>query len=110
MNTDVEQLVHEVTDLTGSAAPEVFDRDAPVFRGDVAEDGPFYLVGLIGGKEVGKSALVNALAGRTITPTSAHGAGTEDVIAYAHRSQEEELRDLLERLVPGQYRVVTHDL
>jgi len=57
------------------------------------QDGSFYLVGLIGGKDVGKSALVNALAGRDITATSAYGPGTEGVIAYAHVSQEKALRE-----------------
>jgi GTPase Era involved in 16S rRNA processing len=111
MTANVEQLVREAMEITGAEEPSLLERDAPVLASDVlAEDGPFYLVGLIGGKEVGKSALVNALAGRTITATSAHGAGTEDVIAYAHRSQEQDLRDMLERLVPGQYRIVTHDV
>jgi GTPase Era involved in 16S rRNA processing len=111
MTANVEQLVREAMELTGAEEPSLLERDAPVLDSDaLAEDGPFYLVGLIGGKEVGKSALVNALAGRTITATSAHGAGTEDVIAYANRSQEPDLRDLLERLVPGQYRIITHDL
>jgi GTPase Era involved in 16S rRNA processing len=111
MTANVEQLVREAMELTGAEQPALLERDAPVLASDaLAEDGSFYLVGLIGGKEVGKSALVNALAGRAITTISAHGAGTEDVIAYAHRSQERELRDLLERLVPGQYRIITHDV
>ena len=70
MTSEVEQLVHEVTDLTGSAAPELFDRDAPVLRTDEAAGEGFYLVGLIGGKEVGKSAL-----GLSVTMFSLRGAG-----------------------------------
>lgn len=110
MTSDVEQLVHEVTDLTGSAAPEVFDRDAPVLRtDDVAGEG-FYLVGLIGGKEVGKSALVNALAGQIVAESTSYGPGTEAVLAYAHRSQVEGVTELLRREVPGKFRVIAHDL
>jgi hypothetical protein len=110
MTTDVEQLVHEVTDLTGSAAPEVFDQDAPVLRtDDVAGEG-FYLVGLIGGKEVGKSALVNALAGQIIAESTSYGPGTEAVLAYAHRSQAKAVTELLAGEVPGKFRVITHDL
>ena len=48
--------------------------------------------------------------GRPITAVTSHGAGTEIVIAYAHGSQEPALRELLEREVPGQFRIVAHDL
>src|SRR5688500_19738359 len=94
MTTDVEQLVHEVTDLTGSAAPEVFDQDAPVLRTDDATDEGFYFVGLIGGKEVGKSALVNALAGQRVAESTSYGPGTESVLAYVHKSQAEVVTEL----------------
>ncbi|HSZ55898.1 MAG TPA: GTPase domain-containing protein [Tepidisphaeraceae bacterium] len=112
MTPTVEELVREAMELTGAAEPTLLDRDAPVLdsRALEAQDGSFYLVGLIGGKDVGKSALVNALAGRNITQTSAYGPGTESVIAYAHVSQEKPLRELLDRQVPGQYRIVTHEL
>jgi hypothetical protein len=114
MTPAVEQLVRETVELTGAAEPELLEEDAPVLTDDAmasagGEEG-FYLVGLIGGKEVGKSALVNALAGRAVTAITSHGPGTETVIAYAHLSQEQALRALLEREVPGQYRIVTHDI
>ena len=110
MTTDVEQLVHDVTDLTGSAVPEVFDQDAPVLRTDEVTDEGFYFVGLIGGKEVGKSALVNALAGQRVAESTSYGPGTESVLAYAHTSQAEAVTGLLRREVPGKFRVITHDL
>jgi hypothetical protein len=112
MTPTVEELVRETMELTGAAEPTLLDRDAPVLdsRALEAQDGSFYLVGLIGGKDVGKSALVNALAGRNITETSSYGPGTESVIAYAHVSQEKPLRELLERQVPGQFRIVMHEL
>src|SRR5918998_3919896 len=119
MTPAVEQLVREAIDLTGADEPELLADDAPVltedalvlppWEGDEREDG-FYLVGIIGGKDVGKSALVNALAGRNITAITSHGPGTEVAVAYAHASQEPALRELLEREVPGQYRIVTHDI
>jgi len=112
MTSAIEQLVRETMELTGAQQPALLEDDAPILSEDAlsAADGAFYLVGLIGGKDVGKSALVNALAGRNITATSAYGPGTEGVIAYAHSSQEGALRELLEREVPGQHRIVTHDL
>jgi hypothetical protein len=114
MTPAVEQLVRETVELTGADVPELLDNDAPVLdekalsATENAND--FYLVGLIGGKEVGKSALVNALAGRKITEITSHGPGTEVAVAYAHVSREPALRKLLEREVPGQYRIITHDI
>src|SRR4051812_35726358 len=115
MTPAVEQLVREAVELTGADVPELLHDDAPVLADDAlrsrdGEDGAFYLVGLIGGKDVGKSALVNALAGRAITSITSHGPGTEIAVAYAHAAQEPALRELLEREVPGQYRIVTHDI
>jgi hypothetical protein len=114
MTPAVEQLVRETMELTGADTPQLLEDDAPVLSdealgadGDAA--GGFYLVGIIGGKDVGKSALVNALVGRPITAITSHGPGTETVVAYAHGSREPALRALLEREVPGQFRIVTHD-
>ena len=112
MTAEVEQLVRETMELTGAARPELMEENAPVLSQDAlaSADDSFYLVGLIGGKEVGKSALVNALAGRNITAITSYGPGTDGAIAYAHVSQEQRLRELLDRTVPGQYRIVTHQL
>src|SRR2546421_9587803 len=115
MTPAVEQLVRETMELTGAATPQLLEDDAPVL-GDEAlgqadgDGGDFYLVGIIGGKDVGKSALVNALVGRPITAITSHGPGTEIVVAYAHSSQEPALRELLEREVPGKFRIVTHNI
>ena len=122
MTPAVEQLVRETMELTGAETPQLLEDDAPVLseealslaEGDGRGGGPeagtgFYLVGIIGGKDVGKSALVNALVGRAITAITSHGPGTESVVAYAHATREPALRALLEREVQGQFRVVTHD-
>src|SRR5579885_2825449 len=112
MSPTVEQLVRDTMELTGAPEPALLEKDAPVLNSQaLAQVGDaFYLVGLIGGKDVGKSALVNALAGRNVTTTSSYGPGTEGVLAYAHVSQERGLRELLEREVPGQFRIVTHEI
>ena len=87
MTPAVEQLVRETIELTGAPRPELLADDAPVLSDDAlasderSDGGGFYLVGIIGGKDVGKSALVNALAGRNITAITSHGPGTEGVIA-----------------------------
>src|SRR5690349_13001129 len=115
MTPAVEQLVREALEITGAEAPEMLRADAPVLHDEAlasrdVHTGAFYLVSLMRAKDSGKSALVNALAGRNVTATTSFGPGTEIVVAYAHASQEPSLRALLEREVSGQYRVVTHDI
>ena len=48
------------------------------------------------------------MVGKTITASTSHGPGTEMAIAYAHADQEPAIRALLEREVPGRYRIETH--
>src|SRR5215212_3412119 len=104
MTPAVERLVRETMELTGADTPTLLEDGAPVLSDEAlelaagdgdgshaggADDGGFYLVGIIGGKDVGKSALVNALVGRNITAITSHGPGTEIAIAYCHVSQED---------------------
>jgi hypothetical protein len=110
MIAQLKEIIDETMELTGASAPAVLDTNAPVLEIDPAIDQPLYLVGLIGGKEVGKSSLVNALVGQTISEQSAEGPGTEQVIAYAHHTASEELRELLDRVAPGKYRIVPHNV
>lgn len=115
MNASLSQIVHEVMEVTGDDPPDLLRDDAPVLsdqamhNGESDSDG-FYLVGLIGGKDVGKSALVNAIAGQNITPSSSHGRGTEAAIAYVHTDHVLGVKALLEREAPGRYRIVTHSI
>lgn len=108
---ELHTIVRDIVELTDAPPPEVLADDAPVLAESAVsgDDTPFYLVGLIGGKNVGKSSFVNALVGEEITARSSHGPGTETVVAYAHRSRVEPLRDLLEREVPTRYEIVPHD-
>ena len=108
---DMHQLVRDVAEVTGAAPPALLSGDAPVLQDDAlaARDGEApYLVGLIGGKDVGKSALVNALVGQPISASTAYGPGTEIVIAYVHDEQVSPIRTLLDREAPDQYQIVTH--
>jgi hypothetical protein len=100
--------VHQTSALSGEPPPELMDEDSPALR-DSGSSAGIYLVGLIGGKEVGKSALVNALAGSKITEETSHGPGTQIVVAYVYRGAAVELEALLSREAPGQYRIVSHD-
>jgi hypothetical protein len=110
MPPDLQQLVRDTIELTGAAPPRVLEADAPTLAIDRDDAGDVYFVGLIGGKEVGKSAMVNALAGQAIAAVTSHGAGTDAVMAYVHASREPAVRQLLEREAPGQHRIVTHEL
>ncbi len=112
MLEQTRQIVAETAELIGVPPPRLMEGDAPILNDTVLDPAavpPFYLVGLIGGKNVGKSTLVNALVGENITVQSTHGAGTEKVIAYAHSDQAAALRSLLDQEVPGQYEIVTHE-
>jgi hypothetical protein len=111
METDLEKIVDEIVALTGAAGPAMMREDAPVLSaGAMGNNGDFYLVGLIGGKDVGKSALVNALAGQVLSQSSSHGTGTDRAIAYLHESQVEKVRQLLERVAPGRFETVPHQI
>jgi len=109
MPDELNQLLRDVSRLTGQSLPAALEEDAPLFCPPPASGaGDFYLIGLIGGKDVGKSALVNALVGREITAITSHGPGTQEAVAYVHVSRENSLRVLLEREIPGRFRIVTH--
>ncbi len=113
MNEDLRQVVQQLVELTGAEAPRLLSADAasPDAR-DLARRARegFYLVGIIGGKEVGKSALINALVGQPITRSTSWGEGTGRAIAYAHQAQASAVRALLEREVPGRYELITHEV
>jgi GTPase Era involved in 16S rRNA processing len=110
MTPELERLVRDAAEFTAEAPPSLLDAAAPVLTDAALAAGGFYLVGLIGGKDVGKSALVNALVGQSITTSTAFGPGTETVIAYTHQKQAGAVRQLLEKQAPGQFRIVTHDV
>src|SRR5882762_4630604 len=109
---EYQQLVEEIRELTGAAGPALMEEDAPVLAEDALRAGgeEMYIVAIIGGKDVGKSALVNALVGQEITARTSFGPGTEIAVAYAHEEQKQSLSSLLQREAPGQFRIVTHRL
>ena len=107
METSDLQLVRDVADLTGGQPPDWTANAAPTLQN---RDDPIYLIGVIGGKDVGKSSLVNALLGRPLAGVSAHGEGTRRALAYVHRDDAAAVRDLLQANVPEQFDLVTHDI
>jgi hypothetical protein len=119
MSHELRSLIDEAVRLTGSELPDVATDGAPVLaesvlnaadgaaRGDDS-DGGVYFIGVIGGKDVGKSSFVNALVGEPIAVPTDTGRGTTTVLAYCHAARSAEVRKLLEGLVPGRFELVTH--
>lgn len=106
----VEQLVHEVVQTLGVEPPTLLTGNAPTLALQPdAEPPAFYLIGLIGGKDVGKSSLANAIAGAKLGTPSHIGEGTRDVTAYVHRSIEGPVRELLNRIATGRFSLVVHE-
>ncbi|MBV8782219.1 MAG: 50S ribosome-binding GTPase, partial [Phycisphaerae bacterium] len=108
MSSELQTLVEDASAMIGAAPPALLDANAPIFQPN--ESPAIYLVGLIGGKEVGKSSLINALVGESISEQTDSGPGTEQAIAYAHHSASAELKRLLDFIVPNQYRIVPHNV
>ncbi len=117
MPPEIEQIIADTIALTGSAMPQSLAGDAPVLSAASLSDEPIsagaepmYLIGLIGGKDVGKSSFVNALVGQQISEQTSHGPGTEVVVAYAHEGVVKPLRELLDREVPGRFKIYAHTI
>ena len=69
--------------------------------------GTAYVLALAGGTGVGKSSVLNALAGASVSPARALRPTTEQPLAWVANEGREELRPLLDWL--GVQRVVGHD-
>jgi len=105
MTDDDYQLVRDVTLALGTTAPDWANDDAPLLQND---DRSVYLIGLIGGKDVGKSSLINALLGQPIAHVSAYGEGTARALAYVHVDDAEAVRQLLTQATDQPFDLVTH--
>ncbi len=90
-------------DAEAAAATEVADRIAE--RRGVPGD--VYVVALAGGTGVGKSSLLNAVAGRVVSEVRAIRPTTDQPLAYVARGRRAELGPLLDWL--GVSTVVDHD-
>jgi len=92
---EARDVVKETAERVGVAPPRILEDEAAVPEESTitaSDENAFYLVGLIGGKNVGKSTLINALVGHNVTAESSFGPRTEKVVAYAHDSQAGTIR------------------
>jgi GTP-binding protein EngB required for normal cell division len=69
--------------------------------------GEIYVMALVGGTGVGKSSVLNALAGAEVSPARALRPTTEQPLAWVANESQEEIRPLLDWL--GVDRAVGHD-
>ena len=69
--------------------------------------GELYVVAMVGGTGVGKSSVLNAIAGEEVSPARALRPTTEHPLAWVANEAREEIRPLLDWL--GVERVVGHD-
>ena len=88
--------------LQASAAEGVLDRAEQ----RLGFPGTTYVLALAGGTGVGKSSLLNALAGRTVSPVRAIRPTTGEPVAWMSNARRWELRGLLEWL--GARHVIGH--
>jgi hypothetical protein len=102
---DIDHLVTRVAAVTGDTPPAVLAADAPV----PTEAGVLDYVALVGGKDVGKTSLANAIAGVELAPPVGHGEGTRTAFAHAHRSVVTQVKEDLAWLDEA-LTVVPHDV
>ncbi len=90
----------------------LFARDPVKLAGgaDEARADPLVVCGLLGGKDVGKSTLINTLAGREISVDREEvGAGTSRPLVYVHEKMSATAQARLARVGDGlELRFVTH--
>ena len=91
MTTQRTNWAEQLAALNGELAALLRRPPAPLVLGaDVAERDELVACGVLGGKDVGKTTLINALAQTEVSRDEQEaGRGTDEPIAYVH----EEMRD-----------------
>ncbi|MEW6238804.1 MAG: GTPase domain-containing protein [Candidatus Omnitrophota bacterium] len=90
LRRQLEELNRDLAALTGMTP------DALVFQSGEAEEDTLFLYGIMGGKDVGKTTLINQLAGSRISiDTDLLDEGTKTAVAYCHEKDQPTLRKRL---------------
>jgi hypothetical protein len=103
-SVELRQVVADLGRITGLEVPELFDaevrRDEPVL----------FVYGLLGGKDVGKTTLINALAEAKISIESPGiSTGTNVPVVYVHHDDVPAVRERLAADVGLDFELRTHD-
>jgi hypothetical protein len=101
---ELASVCTELTRLTGVAPPPLELADAEVATA------PLFVYGIVGGKDVGKTTLINALAGSPISYEHHEiGPGTHTPVVYVHHDDSPLLRQRLDADAGLEFQVATHD-
>lgn len=105
---ELKQLAADVAAFRQSAGPALLDADSPAFEPDSLAGAGIYFVALVGGKDVGKTSLANAIAGTTLEPPTDTGEGTRTAVAYCHQDAAPAAESRLRPLAGDAFQIVTH--
>ena len=104
LRAQLENLNTEIADLM-AMDPVALARQV----GSAADD-PLFLYGIVGGKDVGKTSIINQLAGANISlDTDLLDEGTHIAVAYCHQQDRRALKKRFVREAGDRIKVVTHD-
>lgn len=101
---ELSDVCSELVRLTEMPAPPLEFADPEVAAA------PLFVYGILGGKDVGKTTLINALAGSTISHEDREiGPGTHTPVVYVHHDDAPLLRQRLGADAGLEFEVSTHD-
>ncbi len=107
----LDRLVRDVQRFTGAQSPRVLASDSPALDARspiVAKQDTPYLVAIVGGKDVGKTSLANAIAGAELAQPTNTGEGTRIAHCYVHEASTAWLDQQLKTLLPGRFQIRSH--
>ncbi len=107
----IDALRRQLNRLNQSIALEMNRPAAELAQQSGRGDADFlYLYGIVGGKDVGKTTIINQLAGAAISPdTDIIDEGTRVAVAYCHREDLTAVKERLEPPLRDQINFATHD-
>ncbi|MBI3463862.1 MAG: GTPase domain-containing protein, partial [Planctomycetes bacterium] len=102
--SDLAEVCRELSSMTGIEMPGLHPADVHT------NEPPLFVYGILGGKDVGKTTLINALAEGAISHEAMGiGPGTHVPVVYVHHDDAPVLRDRLAADAGLEFELVTHD-